>query len=58
MRKCRNPRREMRIGRWMGHKRAYGRALSGVTVEETKGDHKFHRVNGVAAVIHGKKESA
>ncbi|MHB9294204.1 hypothetical protein Holit_03331 [Hollandina sp. SP2] len=42
----------------MGHKRAYGRALSGVTVEEIKGGHEFHRLNGVAAVIHGKKDSA
>jgi transposase len=37
--------------------REYGRALRGVKVEDTKRGHAFHRVNVVAAVIHGKKET-
>jgi transposase len=38
-------------------RREYGRALRGVKVEDTKRGRKFHRVNVVAAVIHGEKES-
>jgi hypothetical protein len=38
-------------------KREYGRALRGVKVEDSKRGHKFHRVNIVAAVIHGEKET-
>jgi hypothetical protein len=37
--------------------REHGRALRGVKVEDTKRGHAFHRVNVVAAVIHGKKET-
>jgi hypothetical protein len=37
--------------------RGHGHALRGVKVEDTKRGHKFHRVNVVAAVIHGKKET-
>jgi transposase len=37
--------------------REYGRALRGVTVEDAKRGHKFHRINAAAAVIHGKKET-
>ena len=36
-------------------KREYGRALRGVKVEDVKRGHDFHRVNTVAAVIHGKE---
>jgi transposase len=36
-------------------KRAFGRARRGVTVEDVKRGHDFHRVNVVAAVIHGKE---
>jgi transposase len=37
--------------------REYGRALRGVKVEDTKRGHNFHRVNVVAAVIHGEKKT-
>ena len=37
--------------------REYGRALRGVTVCDTKGGHKFHRIHVVAAVIHEKNET-
>jgi predicted DNA-binding protein YlxM (UPF0122 family) len=34
--------------------REYGRALRGVKIEDTKRGNSFHRINVVAAVIHGK----
>jgi transposase len=37
-------------------KREFGRAERGTKVEDTKHGRKFHRVNLVAAQIHGKKE--
>jgi hypothetical protein len=33
------------------------RGVKGVKIEDTKRGHNFHRVNVVAAVIHGEKET-
>jgi hypothetical protein len=37
--------------------REYGCALRGKKIGDTKRGHKFHRVNIVAAVIHGKSRT-
>jgi transposase len=36
-------------------RREYGRALRGAKIEDTKRGRRFHRVNAVTAVTHGKK---